>query len=140
MSLTFPLRIRGADYRSLFRRGFAQMDDGRAPTTVLRMVQGKGDDFRVLGEDRVNGALQVADALAVNDPHLEDAALLARRQVVRHEVFDLARFERVQVQHTVDGKLDGLVHRSRSYSVRAVCHYGKRFDSLRPAHNIGHGT
>src|ERR1035441_8785057 len=123
-----------------FCRGLAQANNCRAPTTVLRMVQSEGDDLGMVGEDRVHGALQVADAFAVNDPNLEDSALLARRQVVHHEVFDLARLERVQVQHAVDGDLDWLVHRSRSYSVRAVCHYGKRFDSLRPPHNIGHGT
>ena len=83
------------------------------------MVQGKGGDFGVLGQDRVDGAAQIADALAVNDPHLEDAALPARRQVVRHQVLDLARTERVQVQHAVNGQLDGLVHRSPSYSLRA---------------------
>ena len=76
-----------------------------------------------LDEDRVDGTPQVADAFAMNDPHLEDAAFPARRQVVGHQVFDLARFERVQVQHAVNGQLDGLVHRSPSYSPRVFCHY-----------------
>ena len=93
-----------------FRRALAQLDDGRAPATVLRMVQGEGDNLRMFGEDRVDGALEIANAFAVNDPHLENASLLARREVVHDEVFDLARTERVQIKHAIDGNLDGLVH------------------------------
>src|SRR5208282_4757914 len=95
------------------------MDDRRPPAPVLRMVQGERRDLGVFGQDRVNGAPQVADAFAVNNAHLEDAALAAGRQVVRHQVLELTRAERVQVQHAVNGQLDGLVHRSPSYSVRA---------------------
>ena len=93
--------------------GLAQVNDGCAPSTQLRMIESEGDDFRMTGKDGVDGATQRADALAMDDARLIDPFFLAGRQVIRHEVFDFARFECVQIQHAIDRKLDRFIHEYR---------------------------
>ena len=41
----------GGRVNALLRLRFAQANDGRAPAPVLRMVQGKGANLRMLRED-----------------------------------------------------------------------------------------
>ncbi len=93
-----------------------QMHDRRAPAAVLRVVEGERDHLGVFGQDGMDGAPQVADAFAVNDSHLEDAAFPARCQVIQHQVFDLPWAECVQVQHAINRELDRLVHRSHQHT------------------------
>ena len=61
----------------------------------------------------MNRPAQVTNSFAMDDPNLEDAPFLAGGQVIRHEVFNIARVERVQVQNPVDGKLGRFVHLER---------------------------
>jgi len=58
----------------------------------------------------MNGAAQISDAFAVNDADLKNIALLAGRQIIQHQFLYFARFERVQVQHAINWKLDGFIH------------------------------
>lgn len=97
----------------------AKEDEGGAPAAVFGVVQGEGDDLRVPGKDGVDRSAHVAHALAMNDAHLENRALLAGSQVVRHQIFDLVGSEVMQIEHTVNRKLDRFVHLL------------ERFDSLR---------
>jgi hypothetical protein len=78
------------------------------------MVEGKGDDLGMFGEEGVDGAAEVADAFAVDDADLEEALVLTGGEVFEEEVLDLARVEGVEVEHAVNGQLDragaGFVH------------------------------
>jgi hypothetical protein len=65
------------------------------------------DNLGMFGEEGVDGAAQVADAFAVNDSDLENAAFLAGGEIIEDEIFHLARLESVQVQHAANGQLDG---------------------------------
>ena len=58
----------------------------------------------------VDGAPQVADSFPVNDPDLEHIASLALGQIIENKILHLARLERVQVEHAIDRKLNGLIH------------------------------
>jgi len=80
------------------------------------MVQGEGNHCRVPGQNGVDGTPQIPDALAVNDAHMDNAPILAGRQVIRHQVLYLARLEGVQIQNAVNGHLDWLIHRPPSYT------------------------
>lgn len=64
----------------------------------------------MLLKERVDCAAQIADSLSVNDADLKNSARAALRQIFQHHVLHLGRFERVQIQHAVDRKLDGFVH------------------------------
>ena len=59
--------------------------------------------------------VQIANALAVNDPDAQDAARLALGQIIGHEVFHVARLKRMQIKHAVDWKLDGFVFHVREF-------------------------
>jgi hypothetical protein len=48
-------------------------------------------------------------AFPMDDPHLEDSALSALREIVRYEVFHLMRSEGVQIKRSVYGELNGVV-------------------------------
>jgi hypothetical protein len=54
----------------------------------------------------MHGLAQGARPLAVHDPHLEDPALAAGVEIIRHHVLHLARVERVQIQRAVDRQFD----------------------------------
>ena len=49
----------------------------------------------MFGENRMDGAPQIPDAFAVDDAYLKHAALLARSEIIHHEVFHLARLATV---------------------------------------------
>ena len=53
---------------------WAQVDDGCAPTAELRMAEREINHVGIFREQRMDGAAQVADAFAVDDAHLADAA------------------------------------------------------------------
>ena len=53
---------------------------------------------------------QVADAFPMDDAYLQDALLQARGQVIGHQIFDVPRMKRVQVQNSVNRKLNRFVH------------------------------
>lgn len=83
--------------------------NGGAPATELRMVKAVFDDLGMFGEEGVDGAAQVADAFAVNDADLKDAAILAGREIIENEILYFTRLEGVQVQNAVDRQLNGAV-------------------------------
>ena len=58
----------------------------------------------------VYGAPQVADSFPVNDPDLENIASPTLGQIIENKILHLPRLERVQVQHAIDRKLNGLIH------------------------------
>jgi len=91
-------------------------------------------------EDGVHSAAQISDALAMDDAHLENSALPARVQVFEHQVFDLSGLERVQIQHAINGKLDGLVHISKllPFCQRERIDSDRRLGLKQPHHNALH--
>ena len=94
----------------VLRRRFSQEDDGGTPSAVLRVVQCERDDFRMFFQKGMDGAAQVADAFPVDEAHLKNSARAALRQIFQHDILDLRRFERVQIQDAVDRELNGFVH------------------------------
>jgi hypothetical protein len=78
------------------------MNNRRAPTAEVFIGEVEGFHVGLFRQNRVNRAAQVADAFAVDDAHAQNAAPLTLGQVIRHEVLDLARLKRVQVQHAVN--------------------------------------
>ena len=52
----------------------------------------------------MDGSLQIADSLSVDDADLQNAALPAFVQITRDKPANFSRVERVQVQHAVDRK------------------------------------
>ena len=59
----------------------------------------------------MDGPAEISNALAVNNPHLENALLLASREVGGQKLFNVARIKSVQIQLPFDGDLQGLVRR-----------------------------
>jgi hypothetical protein len=57
----------------------------------------------------MDGAAEIADALAVDDADLENAPLLALRQITQHHVLHFARLKSVKIQDAVNGQLNWLV-------------------------------
>src|SRR4051812_26944075 len=101
---------RNNDSRAATTARFPQRDYRRPPAAVLRMVQGKGCHLRMLGENGMHRPPQLTDAFAMDDAHLQNAPFLARRQVIQHQVLNLARLEVMQIEHPVNRKLNRLVH------------------------------
>ena len=76
------------------------------------MVEREGRHLRVPFQDRVHRPAQVAHALSVNDPDIQNASRLTRFQIIQHQIFDFTRIKRVQVQRSVDRELYRLlIHR-----------------------------
>src|SRR5262245_7551021 len=99
--------------RSLTRCRRRTKSDYSRSLTAERFAGGrKGDYFRMFREQRVDGALQIADAFAVDDPHAQNPALLTGRQIIEHEPFYFTWLKRVQVQDPVNRQLYRLVHGS----------------------------
>jgi hypothetical protein len=67
------------------------------------------DHFGVLSKQGVDSSLEITDAFAVNDSDFKNAFLLARSEICEHDLFDLARRKRMQVQSTIDRQLHRLV-------------------------------
>jgi hypothetical protein len=57
-------------------------------------------------QKRLDGAPEVSDALAVNQADLEDAFLLARGEIINHEVIHFAWLKTVEIENAIDGDLD----------------------------------
>ena len=74
------------------------------------MIERKRDHVRMLLQQRVDSATEIADSFPVNDPHLKNAAFLTGVEIIENELLHFARLERVQVQHPVDRKFYGLIH------------------------------
>ncbi len=88
---------------------FAQLNERCAPATELRVIQCERHDVGVFAENGVHGAAEVANAFTVDDPHLQNTSLPAFGQVLRHQVLDLTRIERVKVEHPVNWYFHWLV-------------------------------
>ena len=82
------------------------MHNRGAPAAKWPAGQRVRNNLGVLRKQCVDRPPEVADALAVNDPHAKDAARLALGEVIAHDRFDVLRPERMQVQYTVDGQID----------------------------------
>src|SRR5581483_8723087 len=133
----------GSATGSRLRRGgsggfWAQAYDGCTRAAELRVVELVGADLGMFGEEGVDGAAEVSNSLSVNDADLENAFFLAGGEVVEHEVLHLARLKAVEVEHAVNGQLNGsgVVHgRSmasrRGGGNRGLCVSGAT-DSFRP--------
>lgn len=80
----------------------------------------------MLPKQRVNGVSQCARSLAVDDPHLQDAAFTARIEIRLDNILHIARRERMKIQFAGDGDFHRLgerlvIHRaiqSRAASTR----------------------
>lgn len=57
----------------------------------------------------MDAPLQIADAFSVNDSHLKNSALATGFEVVRNQIANLARLERVQIKNSVHWKFHRLV-------------------------------
>ena len=65
----------------------------------------------------MNGALQVADAFAVDEADFEQAPLPTGLQVGGHEFLEVLRPEGVQIQHIFNGQRHRFVHRAGSMAI-----------------------
>jgi len=90
------------------------MNDGRAPTSVQRMIVFKGSYVRVPRQNSSHRPPHLTNSLAVDDTDLNNAPLETGVEVIRHQIFYFCRSKRMQVQNAVDGKLDGFVHSRNS--------------------------
>jgi len=54
------------------------------------------------GQQGVNRAAEVPYPLAVNEADLTDPALLAHRQVLRHEILEVFGPKGVEIQHPIN--------------------------------------
>src|SRR6266568_2273773 len=84
-----------------------QHDDGGPPPARVLGGRPERRDLRQPAQERQDRLPQHPRALAVHDPDLQDAALAAGGQVIDHQIPDLVRLKRVQVEHAVDRKIDG---------------------------------
>ncbi len=75
------------------------------------MSQRKRNHFRIPAENCVDAPLQISNPLAMNNPCLKNPALLASGQIFWNETANFFRLERVQIQNSIDSKLEwfGLV-------------------------------
>ena len=60
----------------------------------------------MLCQNRMHGLAQLPDSLSVNASHLQDSARPAFGQIIQNHLLYVGWPERVQVQHTVNRKLD----------------------------------
>ena len=69
------------------------------------------------GEERLDDGTLHADAAAVDQPHLPEAAGVRRAKIVVDDRGHVARQERVEIEAILDRELDGFVGvQSRSYN------------------------
>lgn len=87
-----------------------QYHDRRAPAAAGLVRKAVGGNVRQLRQQGMHGLALRADALAVDDAHLQDVALQASFEIVPHNILDLLGPEGVQVQRAVDGKFDRIGH------------------------------
>jgi len=78
--------------------------NGCAGAAVELARESKRKHHWMLLDDGVHGALEIADAFAVDDAEFEDALLLAGFDVRQEDVFDFARLDGVQVEDAVYGQ------------------------------------
>ena len=64
----------------------------------------------------MNRALQIANAFPMNDADLKDAFCLASGQVIRDQLLNVARIERVQIEHAINGHLERVIHLASNYA------------------------
>ncbi|MDB6018159.1 MAG: hypothetical protein JWR19_2648 [Pedosphaera sp.] len=74
----------------------------------MGVVEGELDDLGMISEEGVDGAAEMADAFAVDDANLEDVFFLTGSEIIEDEVLHFAGLEAVQIQHAVDGEVDGV--------------------------------
>ena len=75
------------------------------------MIKVERHHRRMLRQQRMHGAPQVANSFAVNDADLKNPPFLARLKIIAHEIVDFARAKRVQIQHPVNRQFDWTLFR-----------------------------
>jgi hypothetical protein len=75
-------------------------------------------------KQRANRASKLAGAFAVNDADLRNASSLALGEVLDDQVFYFTRLEGVQIQDTIDGKPNGIVHCNRKLRKNCIFRHG----------------
>lgn len=86
-----------------------QLHNRRAPTAEKFSRQCKGFHALMLCENRMNRATKIANTLAMNDSNPKNSPGFALGKVIRHEAFDLARLEGVQIKHAIYRQLNRLI-------------------------------
>ena len=66
------------------------------------MVIGKRKDIRMPAKQGANGLAHLAGTFAMNDSNGEYLPLLASREVVAHQLFDITGAKGVQIQDTIN--------------------------------------
>src|SRR6185369_5878330 len=88
----------------------AQMHDRSTPPAKTRMIIAKRDHLSLLRENGPYCPSQLSNPLAMNDAYVEYPAFSASSEVIRDQLPYFARLKRVQIQNTIDWKLDRLIH------------------------------
>ena len=86
-----------------------QHDERRSPAATIFSRQPKRCHAIKAGQECVDRPAQIARPFAVDYPDLMDARLAALRQVGRDKRPHLPGKEEVQVEHAVDGELNGFL-------------------------------
>jgi hypothetical protein len=74
------------------------------------MIQGEGDHLGVFAQNGMDSPAELSGSFAVNNADLKNAAFTTSSKVVEHQCLYLPRLKGMQIEDTVDGQLEGLVH------------------------------
>lgn len=86
-----------------------QLHNRRAPAAEMFASQCISFHARVPRKKRVYRATQISNTLAVNDSNSKNSPCFALRKIIRHEAFDLARLEGVQIKHAIYRQLNRFI-------------------------------
>lgn len=82
-----------------------QVYDGGAGAAEMGARVAERKYGRQARQDRLHTAFHVANSFPMNDPHLNDPALAALFEVLRHEIAEVLRAERVQIENAIDRQI-----------------------------------
>src|SRR6266404_2468463 len=88
---------------------FSQLDQRCTPAAILRMVQREAYHLGMLRKNCMHGPAQISNPFAMNNAYQKYPALLACGEIIRYQIFNLPWIKRMQIEHAIDRKLDGLV-------------------------------
>lgn len=80
-----------------------------APTAELFVGQVKIGDARVRSQQGMHSLTQLANAFAMDNPHLKDLLFPTSFEEFHNDFFNVAWLEQVQIQDPIDGR----VHRGK---------------------------
>lgn len=78
------------------------MHDSCAPAAEMFVGQMELHYVGMFPQKFMNRFAQLPDAFAVDDPHPQNPARPALRQIIQHERLHLARLKGVQIQHAIN--------------------------------------